>query len=158
MSHDLMQVGKEQVLEITQEVFSAMLDGGEVLTFERFEPVPDFVDPLFAWVEMNATSDFGPFTARAVVHTESATGHEITRSLLMLGDDEEVTEDDLTDAFGEIANVVGGNVKALIDAVARLTLPQVGKNEPSHDGAVFLQDLPLDWRGHVLVVTLWILP
>lgn len=158
MNQAVMQVSKEQVLEITQEVFTAMLDGGENLTCERFDPVPAFENPLFAWVEMNADSDFGPFTARAVVHTETATGNEITRSLLMLTPDEAVTEADLADAFGEIANVVGGNVKALIDAVAKLTLPQVGTVEPNRESAVFLQELALDWRGHVLVVTLWILP
>lgn len=157
MTQTAMQVSKEQILEITQEVFTAMLDAGETLLFERTEPVPTFDKPLFAWVEMDAQSDFGAFTARAVVHTDEVAGAEITKSLLMLGPDEEVTEPDLVDAFGEIANVVGGNVKALIDAVAQLSLPQVGKAEPEHEGALFLQDLALNWRGHVLVVSLWIL-
>jgi hypothetical protein len=157
MSQVAFQVSREQVLEITQEVFTAMLDQGETLTFERFEPVPDFADPLFAWVEMHADSEFGAFTGRAVVKTETETAHEITRSLLMLAPDEEVTEADLTDAFGEIANVVGGNVKALIDAVARLTLPQVGATPPAEDNAMFLQDLAIDWRGRVPVVSLWVL-
>jgi hypothetical protein len=45
----------------------------------------------------------------------------------------------------------------LIDAVARLTLPQVGATPPAEDNAMFLQDLAIDWRGRVLVVSLWVL-
>ena len=151
-------VDRDQILAITQDVFAAMLDSGEQLAFERFEPAPEFTEPLAAWVDMHAVTDFGPLSVRALVNTDMAAGRDITTGLLMLPEGEEVTREDLVDAFGEIANVVGGNVKSLLDATAKLSLPQVDDNGPDSSGAQFLQDLAINWRNHVLVVSLWLLP
>jgi chemotaxis protein CheX len=38
---------------------------------------------------------------------------------------DEVSEDDVNDAFGEIANMTGGNVKNLLMGPSRLALPTV---------------------------------
>lgn len=158
MTSTATSVDRVQILSITQDVFAAMLDAGEELAFERFEPVPVFDEPLAAWVDMHAVTDFGEISVRAVVNTSMAAGRDITTGLLMLPAGEEVTREDLVDAFGEIANVVGGNVKSLLDATAKLSLPQVADNAPELADAQFLQDLAIDWREHVLVVTLWLLP
>lgn len=155
MSTALVVVGKEQILAITQDVFAAMIDGGEVLVTERVDAVGEFADPVCAWVDMTvAVLGLG---ARAVVRTETAAAHELTRALLMMTPDEEVGPEDLTDAFGELANVVGGNVKSLLAAPAVLSLPTVAAHAPEIEATRFLQDLALDWRGHVLVVSLWML-
>jgi chemotaxis protein CheX len=39
---------------------------------------------------------------------------------------ESVSPDDMRDALGEIANVLGGNLKSLMPAPTRLSLPEVG--------------------------------
>lgn len=155
MSTALVTVGKDQILAITQDVFAAMIDGGEVLVFESDGVVGDFVDPVCAWVDMTvAVLGLG---ARAVVRTETAAAHELTRALLMMDSGEAVGLEDLTDAFGELANVVGGNVKSLLAAPAVLSMPTVAPHAPELDPGQFLQDLTLDWRGHTLVVSLWAL-
>ena len=44
----------------------------------------------------------------------------------LLGIDlEEVTEDDVADALGELANIIGGNVKSLLPEPCALSLPHV---------------------------------
>ncbi|SDC85941.1 Chemotaxis phosphatase CheX [Sanguibacter gelidistatuariae] len=155
MSTALVVVAKDQILAITQDVFAAMIDGGEVLITERAGAAGEFVDPVCAWVDMTvAALGLG---ARAVVRTETAAAHELTRALLMMDASEFVGPEDLADAFGELANVVGGNVKSLLAAPAVLSLPTVAAHAPELGAGQFLQDLTLDWRGHILVVSLWML-
>ena len=146
-------VGREQVLAIAQDVFAAMIDGGETLVSERFGPVADPTDPVTAWVDMTI-GGLG-IGARAVVQTERAVANELTRALLVMEPDEFVGPEDLIDAFGEIANVVGGNVKSLLAAHAVLSLPTVSGSAPAMAEHQFLQQIPLDWRGRTLVVSLW---
>ncbi len=150
-------VDREQVLAIVQEVFAAMLDAGEQLVTVHPEPTLTFAAPVSAHVDMSAATDQGELNARALLCTESDTAHEIARELLMLTPDDPVTTEDLIDAFGEIANVVGGNVKALINAPAKLSLPQVAHGETATPNALFIQDLNLAWRGRGLSVSLWLL-
>ena len=78
----------------------------------------------------------------------------LTRALLAVPDDEAVSEADFVDAVGEIANVVGGNVKALVPDPGPLTLPQVAPAPPG-DGATLLHRAQLVWRGHPLAISLW---
>lgn len=150
----LVAVARDQILAITEDVFAAMIDGGgEVLVSERLEPVPAPVAPLAAWVDMTI-ADLG-LGVRTIVRTERPAADELTRALLMMDPSETVGQDDLVDAFGELANVVGGNVKSLLSAPAVLSLPSVAESAPELPEQQFLQDIALDWRGHVLVVSLW---
>lgn len=155
MSAALVVVGRDQILTITQDVFAAMIDGGEVLVSEREGEAGEFTDPVCAWVDM--TVEVLGLGARAVVQTETVAAHQLTRALLMMGPDEAVGPEDLTDAFGELANVVGGNVKSLLAAPAVLSLPTVAPRAPELAHSQFMQDLTLDWRGHTLVVSLWMI-
>lgn len=147
-------VAQDQILSIVREVFSAMLDGGEVCVFEVLEPQP-IPDPIYAWVDMRTVLHDIALSARALVHTDVRTAHLITRTLLMMDEAEGVSAMDLTDAFGEIANVVGGNVKSLLEVPASLSLPQVSQVRGDAHAGVFIQDLHVTWRGFPLTVSLW---
>lgn len=154
MIASLVTVSREQILAITEDVFAAMIDGGgEVLVTERLDPVPAPVEPLSAWVDMTV-AELG-LGVRTVVSTERLAADELTRALLMMDATETVGAEDLVDAFGELANVVGGNVKSLLSAPAVLSLPSVAEAAPALSAQQFLQDIALDWRGNVLVVSLW---
>ncbi|WP_435299673.1 chemotaxis protein CheX [Timonella sp. A28] len=157
MSPVQIAVSKDQILAIVQEVFAAMLDAGEICVFESGPSNTDD-ETLSAWVDMQMELPEGPLVARALVRTQQETAHEIVRSLLMMGSDEEISYADLTDAFGEIANVVGGNVKSLVEVPARLSLPSVSNDAAHGPNGLFLQDLDVNWRGQHLNVSLWILP
>ena len=69
---------------------------------------------------------------------------------------EPVGPEDLVDAFGEVANVVGGNVKALLPHPGTLGLPQVAPALPDLPGTALAHELRLDWHGRPIVVVVWL--
>ncbi len=143
-------VEHDQVLTIAQEVFAAMVDGEEGLLQPWPGAAPAAAEPIAAWVDL-----YGPHAGRAQLTTEVPTAHHLARALLGMADDEVVSELDLVDAFGEVANVVGGNVKSLLPQHGTLGLPQVAPVAPAVPGALLVHELPLSWRGRSLVVAVW---
>lgn len=144
-------VETDQVYAITHEVFGAMIDPepGYLRPWEGALPAP--VDPLAAWVDVH-----GELAGRAAVICETAAAHDLARALLRMDPGEEVTPADLVDAFGEVANVVGGNIKALLPSQGTLTLPQVAAEVPPAPADTPVHELALDWRGHPLAVVVWL--
>jgi chemotaxis protein CheX len=60
--------------------------------------------------------------------------------------------EDVDDALGELANVVGGNVKAVLPGPSVLGLPEVGTApEPGLPADICRVDLL--WRGQSLTIT-----
>lgn len=143
----------DPVLSIAEEVFAAMIDGepGLVRPWDGDRPAAD--RPLHAWVDVHEAG-----SGRVLIEAEHATVVEITRALLAMGPDEDVTDEDMVDALGEVANVVGGNVKALVPATGVLTLPQVSAERPPSGPDDLLHEVALDWRGRLVVLSLWRLP
>jgi chemotaxis protein CheX len=142
----------ETVFAIAEEVFSAMIDGEPGLLARWFSEAPELTEPTYAWVDM-----LGAQPGRVLVNADRSTATEIARGLLCMAPDEPVEDADLVDAFGEIANVVGGNVKSLVPEPGPLTLPQVSDTAPG-GGARFLYEIKLSWRGLPVAISLWVLP
>lgn len=143
-----------QILGVAQDVFAALIDDGEVLVHEGTAP-DSFAAPVTAWVDMlRGGSAHG---VRTMVRAEESDAHLVVRALLRMEDDEVVGEEDLVDAFGEIANVVGGNLKSLLPEHAELTLPLVAAEPPSLGREMMVAQTPLAWRGACFVISLWIL-
>lgn len=141
-----------QITEIAEEIFAAMIDGETGLLGPWTDGPINLTDPLHAWVEMHDV-----FSGRVVLSTETSTAHDLVRGLLGMSPDETVSEADLVDAFGEVANVVGGNLKALLPTQGRLTLPEVGRVAPPTEGLARFDGAQLSWRGLPLDITVWIL-
>ena len=146
-------VEHDQVFMIAQEVFAAMVDGDHGLLQPWDGDLPTFDEPIVAWVDL-----FGDWAGRASLTTSTATAHDLARALLDLGPDEVVTALDLVDAFGEVANVVGGNLKSLLPTPGALSLPQVAAHVPADDAAMLVQETRLAWRGSAIVFSVWFLP
>jgi CheY-specific phosphatase CheX len=144
-------VEHDQVYAIAEEVFAAMIDGEPGYLRPWDGDLPVALEPLVAWVDVH-----GELAGRAAVTTDLATAHELTRALLGMTPDEPVGPEDLTDAFGEVANVVGGNVKALLPTQGTLSLPVVATELPVVPGASLSHELRLDWRGRSIVVVVWL--
>lgn len=142
--------GTNPVYVIAEEVFAAMIDGeaGHLRTW--IGPEPELVDEVHAWVDVR-----GPMHGRVLLSTEEPTAQRITRALLAMGADEPVGDADLADALGEVANVVGGNLKALLADPGALTLPVVSHDRPATSPEDLIYALSLEWRGRPLVITLW---
>lgn len=138
----------ENVLVIIEELFTAMIAAEP----GSLRSVPDdvvLVDPCHAWVDIS-----GDVAARTVISTNRGTVAEIARALFMMTAAEQVSPEDLVDAFGEVANVIGGNVKSLIAEAGTLSLPTVADRAPGA-GVELLHHVALDWDGHRLAVDIW---
>jgi CheY-specific phosphatase CheX len=142
--------GDDPVLAIAEEVFAAMIDGEPGLLRPWAGPLPDPLEPMHAWVDVA-----GPMPGRVLLGTDRHTATLLTRALLAMGPDEPVGDEDFRDALGEVANVVGGNVKSLVPDAGALTLPTVTHEAPATDPSTLLYRLPLAWRGRAIVVSLW---
>ena len=138
----------EQVLAIASDIFTSLIDrepGGVNLWYG---PDPDVSGALHAWVDVHGGTE-----ARAVVTARRSTCDALVRELMSMDAQEEVSSEDLLDALGEVANVVGGNLKALTPESGTLTLPTVSHRWP--DASVeSRQDVVLSWRGDPVIITL----
>ena len=104
-------------------------------------------DSLSAWVDV-----VGPWTGSVVISTGRQTAAELTRALLQEAAPELLDHEDVVDAFGEIANVVGGNVKAALPGPSTLGLPEVGE-APVVRNPDDVCRIDVLWRGQPLAVS-----
>ncbi len=129
---------------IIEFVWATLLD--EQLTAGAGAPIEDAV--------CAAISIGGPWTATLEVRVSYALARRFAADLLGL-DDAELANEDVDDALGELANVVGGNVKGLLDdgGASTLSLPIVSRTRPSVTGgqltatcAFLAADQPMVWE------------
>ncbi|SDF72043.1 Chemotaxis phosphatase CheX [Blastococcus aurantiacus] len=129
---------------IAQDAWIALVGEEEVLVPLPGEPV---TDPVSSWVDV-----VGPWTGSVVLTTGRRTAEELTRALLQEHSPEVLEDEDVADAFGEIANVVGGNVKAALPGSSGLSLPDVGEAPaPRNPDDVCRVDLL--WRGETVSIS-----
>jgi chemotaxis protein CheX len=132
------------VLSIAEEAWIALVGEDEVLV-----PLPEELpaDVVSAWVDV-----VGPWTGSVVLTTGAQTAAELTRALLAEAAPEVLDHEDVADAFGEIANVVGGNVKAALPGTHALSLPQVGETPAVRNPADVVR-IDVLWRGQPLSIS-----
>lgn len=103
-----------------------------------------------------AISIGGPWTATVIVAMSDELVRRYTCALLEMTE-EQLTNEDIRDALGELVNVVGGNIKGLLDdeGASTLSLPVVSRPSPEVAGSHltitswFVADgLPMRWTIH----------
>ena len=129
---------------IANEAWIALVGEDEVLV-PLAADLP--ADTLSAWVDV-----VGPWTGSVVLTTGRQTAAELTRALLGEAAPQLLDHEDVADAFGEIANVVGGNVKAALPGPSTLGLPEVGE-APAVRNPDDVCRLDVLWRGQALAVS-----
>ena len=129
---------------IAQEAWISLVGEEEVLL-----PVPGELpaDVVSSWVDV-----VGPWTGSVVLTTARDTAEELCRALLGPATPPVIEDEDVADAFGEIANVVGGNVKAALPGPSGLSLPEVGE-APAVRNPADLVRVDLLWRGQALTIS-----
>jgi hypothetical protein len=135
-------IDEETVQSITQEAWSALIGDDEFLV-----PLPGGLpdDAVSSWVEV-----VGPWTGAVVLTCGRGTAEELARCLLAEHVPPVLDVEDVHDGMGELANVVGGNVKAVLPGPSVLGLPEVGSApEPGPDTV----RVDLLWRGQSLTIT-----
>ena len=132
------------VQSIADEVWPSLVGDGEAFVPV---PVPRPAEVVSAWVDI-----IGPWTGSVVVTCAPATAAALTESVLMTRPPTVVDDEDVADALGELANVLGGNVKSVLPGESRLGLPQIG-SAPSHGRLDDVCALVGQWRGDFLTIT-----
>ncbi|MDD7540964.1 MAG: chemotaxis protein CheX [Mobiluncus porci] len=139
---------RQAVTMIANEIFYALIDKVPNTVFETDAEIEPFTNPIYSWVDSKGNRKF-----RVVMSMEKSTSEELTRAMFTLAETDEVTEEDINDAFGEIANVVGGNLKAVVEDSGTLTIPKVSTEKP------WGQDPPIvalnfNWKGNFLIISI----
>ena len=137
-------IDEPTVQAIAEDAWIALVGEDEVLI-----PLPGELpaDPVSSWVDV-----VGPWTGSVVLSTGAQTAAELTRALLGDYAPELLDHEDVADAFGEIANVVGGNVKAALPGPSALSLPDVGA-APAVRNPADLCRVDVLWRGEPLSIS-----
>jgi hypothetical protein len=137
-------IDEATVLSIAEQAWTALVGEEEVLV-DLPAPLPATV--LSAWVDV-----VGPWTGSVVLTAGPGTAAELTRALLGEAAPDELEEEDVADAFGELANVVGGNVKAALPGTSALSLPAVGE-APAVRNPEDVVRIDVLWRGQPLSIS-----
>ena len=137
-------IDEPTVQAIAEDAWIALVGEDEILV-----PLPGELpaDPMSSWVDV-----VGPWTGSVVLSTGAQTAAELTRSLLGGYAPERLDHEDVADAFGEIANVVGGNVKAALPGPSALSLPEVG-NPPAVRNPADVVRIDVLWRGQPVSIS-----
>jgi chemotaxis protein CheX len=135
-------IDEETVRSIAQEAWSALVGECEFLV-----PLPGELpaDAVSAWVEV-----VGPWTGAVVLTCGRSTAEQLSRELLKEHAPSVLDDEDIEDGLGELANVVGGNVKAVLPGPSVLGLPEIG-TAPQACADTVRADLL--WRGQSLTIS-----
>jgi chemotaxis protein CheX len=137
-------IDEATVRSIAEEAWVALVGADEVLV-PLPAPLPE--DVLSSWVDV-----VGPWTGTVVLTTGRQTAAELCRALLGAAAPALLDHEDVADAFGEIANVVGGNVKAALTGPSSLGLPEVG-DAPAVRNPADVVRVDVLWRGEPLSIS-----
>jgi chemotaxis protein CheX len=144
-------VSEDDLAEMVEQVWVSYLD-------------PDGVSPLVPTYDENQPSEVhssvsitGSWNGAVVYASSTAAARKAAAAFLAMEEDEVSTED-LSDVLGELANIVGGNVKAMLPAGALLSLPQVvlaPESASKYPGAQRVTGLYGMWEGEPVSISMW---
>jgi chemotaxis protein CheX len=93
-----------------------------------------------------------------VVYASSTAAARRAAAAFLAVEPDEVSPEDLSDVLGEIANIVGGNVKAMLPPGAQLSLPQVvlaPESATTYPSAQRVTGLYGLWDGEPVSISMW---
>jgi chemotaxis protein CheX len=144
-------VNENDLAEMVEQVWVSYLDpeGTNPLV-----PTGDAKQPSEVHSSVSIT---GSWTGHVVYASSTAAARRAAAAFLAM-EAEEVSQEDLSDVLGELANIVGGNVKAMLPPGAFLSLPQVvmaPESATKYPSAVRVSGLYGTWDGEPVSVSMW---
>lgn len=138
----------EDLAAIATDVWAAFLSAEGVHALLEGPPGPTYDDTVHATVAVT-----GAWVGRIALTLPPEAADLAAATMLGVTDAEAA---DVADAVGELANMVGGNVKSLVPAPSTLGLPSVGRGPvPTHSAETEECAVDLVWLGHPVRVTVW---
>jgi chemotaxis protein CheX len=144
-------VSEDVLAEMVEQVWVSYLD-------------PEGVSPLVATGDEEQPSEVhssvsisGSWTGHVVYASSTAAARRAAGAFLAMEPDE-VSSEDLSDVLGELANIVGGNVKAMLPPGCFLSLPQVvlaPESATKYPNAERVSGLYGVWAGEPVSVSMW---
>jgi chemotaxis protein CheX len=145
------EVNENDLAEMVEQVWMSYLD-------------PEGISPLIPTYDENQPSEVhssvsitGSWTGHVVYASSTAAARRAAAAFLAM-DVEEVSQEDLSDVLGELANIVGGNVKAMLPPGALLSLPQVmlaPEATSRYPNAERISGVYGLWEGEPVSVSMW---
>ncbi|HEY4410234.1 MAG TPA: chemotaxis protein CheX [Acidimicrobiia bacterium] len=108
-----------ELTEITERVWSSLVEA-PLLPREPGQPGPVPGARTFT----GCVQITGAWEGAVTVHCSEELARQLTAAMFMV-DPADTTTEEVGDALGELANMVGGNVKALMPEPCRISLPAV---------------------------------
>jgi chemotaxis protein CheX len=144
-------VTAEQVVEITRDVW------GSFLSME-LEPAPaGDAEPLGGQTLTGVVHISGDW--QGTVFLEVTAAHaQAGAEAMFAADPGSLSADEVSDALGELTNMVGGNIKGLLPAPNKLSLPSVAGGESYTlrvPGAVLVERVLLQGPAGPVRISLW---
>ena len=142
----------EEVVEITREVWQSFLG----IDLEPF--LADEADLPPTGASMSGVVGIsGAWTGSVAV--ECALEHaRAAAEAMFAADAESLAPEEVADAWGELTNMVGGNIKSLLPAPSKLSLPSVAEGlsyTVRVPGAVLVDEVTLVCEAGPLHVSVW---
>ena len=150
MSTDVV-VSEDDLAELVEQVWVSYLDPAGLRPFIR---TGDDAQPSEVHSSVSIT---GSWTGRVVYASSAAAARNAAAAFLAI-DPAEVSQEDLSDVLGELANIVGGNVKAMLPPGALLSLPQVvlaPESATRYPNAERISGLYGRWEGEPVSISMW---
>lgn len=151
MSVELVVPSEDDLAEMVEQVWTSYLD-------------PEGVNPLLRTYEEvhksevhSTVSITGSWHGHVVYASSEAAARKAAAAFLAM-EVEEVSSEDVFDVLGELVNIVGGNVKAMLPPGCFLSLPQVVLAPDSaarYPSATRLAGLYGTWEGEPVSVSMW---
>lgn len=152
MSVETLQPTEADLREIAEQVWSSYLDPEGVAPLLPADPAKARFDV------MASVSITGSWHGHVVFACTEKAARNAAGAFLMM-DSAEVTEADLADVLGELANIVGGNVKSMLPTGCFVSLPHVvmapGAAASRWPGVVRIADLVGEWMGESVTISMW---
>jgi chemotaxis protein CheX len=145
------EVSADDLAEMVEQVWMSYLD-------------PEGVSPLIPTYDEDQPSEVhssvsitGSWTGHVVYASSNVAARRAAAAFLAMEADE-VSPEDLSDVLGELANIVGGNVKAMLPPGCFLSLPQVvmaPESTTRYPNAIRISGVYGLWEGEPVNVSMW---
>jgi chemotaxis protein CheX len=145
------EVNENDLAEMVEQVWMSYLDP------EGLSPLIPTYDPNQPSEVYSSVSITGSWAGHVVYASSFAAARRAAAAFLAMELDE-VSEEDLADALGELANIVGGNVKAMLPTGCFLSLPQVvlaPETSTKYPNAERISGVYGLWEGEPVNVSMW---
>jgi chemotaxis protein CheX len=137
----------EDIRVVTNDVWHSFLAHHGPLEWAA-GPLPD------AGLVQASVGIHGDWSCTVTLEMAPVTAETAARTMLHV---DVVAEEDVTDALGELVNMIGGNIKSLLPSASALGLPQV-VHAPRHTSAAAVTEhyrVELAWAGTPIRIRVW---